>query len=144
MALITQSLGELDDKIEASGLTFRTAFTEDRIMVLADGKLLWRVLENLFSNVFKYAAPQSRVYVTVATSGGNAVIVVKNVSAYELNLPEEELMERFKRGDEARASEGSGLGLSIARSLTELMGGSFKIEIDGDLFKATVTIPLVS
>ena len=135
-ALISQGMGELADRIADSGLEFRTNLPADGLTVLADGRLLWRVIENLFSNTFKYAIPKSRVYVSAVKSGGNIRVEVKNVSAFELNMPAEELMERFTRGDRSRHSEGSGLGLAIAKSLTELMGGSFRVEIDGDLFKA--------
>ncbi len=142
VSLITQGLGELSDKIEVSGLNFKTNMPSSKLLVYADGKLLWRVIENLLSNVFKYALPNSRVYIDVFATADNVKIVIKNISAYELNINEEELMERFKRGDASRHSEGSGLGLSIAKSLTELQGGSFHIEIDGDLFKATIELPL--
>ncbi len=143
-SLISQGLGELSDKIEASGLTFRTSFPPENIYVNADGRLLWRVIENLLSNVFKYALPNSRVYVDVEQTNERVKIIVKNISAYELNVNEDELMERFKRGDASRHSEGSGLGLSIAKSLTELQGGHFSIKIDGDLFKAVIELPLIS
>ena len=95
----------------------------------------------MISNVFKYAMPNSRVYIETTDIHDSIVVSIKNISAYELNIPADELMERFKRGDSSRNSEGSGLGLSIARSLTEIQGGSFSISIDGDLFKATVVIP---
>ena len=141
VSLINQGLGELSDKIQASGLSFRANFSSDKLLALADGKLLWRVIENLISNVFKYAMPNSRVYIETTDIHDSIVVSIKNISAYELNIPADELMERFKRGDSSRNSEGSGLGLSIARSLTEIQGGSFSISIDGDLFKATVVIP---
>ncbi len=140
VSLINQGLGELSDKIEASGLTFRATLPSEKLFVNADGKLLWRVIENLLSNVFKYALPNSRVYIEAFDNAGTVKIIIKNISAYELNVNEEELMERFKRGDSSRHSEGSGLGLSIAKSLTELQGGSFNIEIDGDLFKAKIEL----
>lgn len=142
-SLISQGLGELSDKIEASGLTFRTSFPSENVYVNADGKLLWRVIENLLSNVFKYALPNSRVYIDVEHTNEKVKIIVKNISTYELNVNEDELMERFKRGDASRHSEGSGLGLSIAKSLTELQGGHFSIKIDGDLFKAMIELPSI-
>jgi len=138
--LITQGLGEMDTKIRESGLDFRFAESDEKAVVSADGKLLWRVVENLLSNVFKYALPASRVYIEITTDDTYAMLAVKNISAEELNIPAEELLERFRRGDEARGGEGSGLGLSIAQSLTEAMGGKFGIAVDGDLFKATVTL----
>jgi signal transduction histidine kinase len=142
VSLINQGLGELSDKIEESGLNFKTNMPSSKLLVYADGKLLWRVIENLLSNVFKYALPNSRVYIDTFATAEYVKIIIKNISAYELNINEEELMERFKRGDASRHSEGSGLGLSIAKSLTELQGGSFHIEIDGDLFKATIELPV--
>lgn len=141
VSLIDQGLGELSDKIESSGLIFKTNFSSDKLFVKADGKLLWRIIENLISNVFKYALPGSRVYIDTAGINSNIIISIKNISAHELNIPAEELLERFKRGDDSRSSEGSGLGLSIVKSLTELQGGSFSVVIDGDLFKATVVMP---
>lgn len=141
VSLINQGVGELSDKIEASSLNFRINLPSEKLYVKADGKLLWRVIENLLSNVFKYALPNSRVYIDTFVTDENVGIIIKNISAYELNINADELLERFKRGDEARHSEGSGLGLSIAKSLTELQGGSFHLEVDGDLFKATITLP---
>ncbi len=139
--LISQGLGELTDAIKASGLDFKINATAEKVYARGDGKLLWRVMENLLSNVFKYAQPGSRVYIDMVRNSGSIMVTLKNISAFELNIQAEELMERFKRGDESRHSEGSGLGLSIARSLTELQGGTFTLAIDGDLFKATVTLP---
>ncbi|HEY9059548.1 MAG TPA: HAMP domain-containing sensor histidine kinase [Pseudobacteroides sp.] len=142
VSLIKQGFGELTDKVEASGLDFIASFPGEKMQVNADGKLLWRVVDNLLSNVFKYAMPSSRVYVNIFRENNFAGIVIKNISAFPLNMPADELMERFKRGDESRNSEGSGLGLAIARSLMELMGGKLTVEIDGDLFKATVRLPV--
>ncbi|MBC2721315.1 MAG: GHKL domain-containing protein, partial [Desulfosporosinus sp.] len=109
--------------------------------IKADGKLLWRAIENLLSNIFKYALEGSRVYIDIIDSGTGVMLIIKNISAYELNISSEELMERFKRGDESRSSQGSGLGLSIAKSLVEIQKGSFDVEIDGDLFKAIIHLP---
>ena len=110
------------------------------MFVRADGKLLWRAIENLLLNITKYAQPGSRVYVDISETGSDVILAIKNISAYELNISAEELMERFTRGDTARNSQGSGLGLSIAQSLLEIQNGSLKIEIDGDLFKAIIQI----
>lgn len=140
-SLLHQGLAELSERIEQSGLDFRLNLPEEKVYVQADGRMLWRVLENLIQNAIKYALPQSRVYVQVLEQGAQVAIVFKNVSAAPLNIDPEELLERFKRGDESRHSEGSGLGLAIAKSLTELQRGSFQLEIDGDLFKATVRLP---
>jgi signal transduction histidine kinase len=141
VSLLTQGLGELDDKIKSSGLDFRVQASEGQVYALADGPLLWRVVENMLSNVFKYSLPGSRVYVSVLDNGNSAGIEVKNISESPLNMPENELMERFKRGDESRSGQGSGLGLAIARSLMLAQGGRFDIKIDGDLFKAVLTVP---
>ena len=109
-------------------------------MIHADGQHLWRVLENLYNNAVKYAAPNSRVYVDMKKDAAEEKVffTIKNISANPLNISPEELTERFVRGDVSRTTEGSGLGLSIAQSLTELQQGIFKIEIDGDYFKAAV------
>ena len=141
-ALLAQGLSELSDRILASGLDMKLQLPADRLLLRADGRLLWRVMENLLSNVFKYAMKGSRVYLAAGRQGGRGVLTLKNISAYELNIAPEELTERFTRGDASRHSEGSGLGLSIARSLTELQGGELRIEIDGDLFKAIVSLPV--
>ena len=110
--------------------------------VWADGKYVWRIMDNLLSNVCKYAMPNTRVYLELRAEGDNAVLSVKNMSRDSLNISAEELMERFVRGDESRNTEGSGLGLSIAQSLAKLMGGSVQLTVDGDLFKAEVVLPL--
>ncbi|MEA5002653.1 MAG: HAMP domain-containing sensor histidine kinase [Christensenella sp.] len=136
-----QALGELSDKIDASGLMFVSEMPDEKMYVSADGRLLWRVIGNVLENALKYAADSSRVYITIKRVLHNVCIVVKNVSRDELNMTEEELMERFKRGDESRHTEGSGLGLSIARNFMQLMNGLFSIEIDGDLFKVIISFP---
>lgn len=141
VSLITQGLGELNDKIEESELDFKINHGNDKMYVTADGKLLWRAIENLLSNIFKYALKGSRVYVDIEDLGNEVKLVLKNISANELNISSNELMERFKRGDESRSSQGSGLGLSIAKSLVDIQKGRFSIEIDGDLFKAIMQIP---
>ncbi|RID82803.1 sensor histidine kinase [Peribacillus asahii] len=141
VSLITQGLGEVNDKIEASDLEFKINYPEDKVYMKADGRLLWRSIENLLSNIFKYALKGSRVYIDIEDTGNEVLLTFKNISAYELNISAEELMERFKRGDESRFSEGSGLGLSIAGSLIELQGGKFSIQVDGDLFKSMICMP---
>jgi signal transduction histidine kinase len=138
ISLITQGLGELDDKIQERQLEFKLSHPKDKVYIHADGKLLWRAIENLLSNIFKYALEGSRVYLDVLDSETEVTLIIKNISAYELNISSDELMERFIRGDESRSSQGSGLGLSIAKSLIEIQKGSFNIEIDGDLFKAII------
>ena len=138
--LISQILGELDEKIIESKLDFIVNATGEKIFANADGRLLSRVMENLLSNIFKYALKASRVYIDISATKGEVSVCFKNVSSYELNIPVDELMERFKRGDESRNSEGNGLGLSIAQSLMELQKGVLKISIDGDLFKAEIKL----
>ena len=142
VALLQQSLGEYEAKLSAANLSVKFSAPEGATPVMADGKLLWRVVDNLLSNVCKYAFAGSRVYLDVAREGAFVRFTMKNISARELNVPAEDLTERFVRGDESRHSEGSGLGLSIARNLTELMGGSFALSVDGDLFKVTVGMPV--
>ena len=141
--LADQALAECGDRLEAQGLTVVRALPETPVWVDADGRHLWRVLDNLLSNCAKYALPGTRVYVDLRESGGRAVLSVKNISRDPLDIPAERLMERFVRGDESRSVSGSGLGLSIAQSLTELQHGQFSVSIDGDLFKAIVSLPLV-
>jgi signal transduction histidine kinase len=141
VSLITQGLGEVSDKIEALDLEFRPHFPKEKVHIVADGKLMWRSIENLLSNIFKYALRGSRVYIDIEDLGNEILLTFKNISAYELNISADELMERFKRGDESRSSQGSGLGLSIAKSLIDLQKGKFMIQIDGDLFKAMIYMP---
>lgn len=140
--IINQSYGEYSSKLEAGRLNTVINIPEPAPVVMADGRLLWRVIDNLFNNVVKYALPDTRVYVDVRTEGAAAVIAMKNISRAALNVSAEELMERFVRGDASRHTEGSGLGLNIAKSLTELQHGEFSISTDGDLFKAEIRLPL--
>jgi len=142
VALMNQVLGELDETIKKSGLDLRVSLPE-KMFILADGKLMWRVMENLLSNVFKYSLPGSRVYLHAQQTGAVACIELKNISATELNVDPHELTERFKRGDDSRTDGGTGLGLSIVQSFVTAQGGEFNVSIDGDLFKATVLIPPV-
>ena len=139
--LLSQLAGDYMEKLEGAQLEpiFRPAPSQP--VIQADGQLLSRVLGNLFSNICKYAMPGTRVYFESAADENTVSLTFKNISKYELNIPAEELMARFVRGDRSRHTEGSGLGLSIAQSLTELQGGTFRLEIDGDLFKAVVTFP---
>ncbi|MFJ5768033.1 histidine kinase dimerization/phospho-acceptor domain-containing protein [Lysinibacillus sp. NPDC093210] len=141
VALLKQGIGEMGEKIEAASLNFKLAHPTEKVYVKADGKLLWRSIENLFSNIFKYALPASRVYIDVEVIGNELLVTFKNISAYELNISVDELMERFTRGDESRSSQGSGLGLSIAESLIHIQHGKFLVQVDGDLFKAMIYLP---
>lgn len=140
--LVQQTHGEFEEKFASRHLELVNTFPEQEITIEADGRRLWRVLENLYNNAFKYAMEYSRVYVDIYQEGGNAVFSIKNVSQNPLNIRADELTERFVRGDVARTTEGSGLGLSIAKSLTQLQKGQFQIYIDGDLFKVLVSFPV--
>ena len=137
--LLGQSVGEYEERFEKAHLTPIITATAPDIPILADGRLLWRVFDNLLGNIIKYSQADTRVYLSVTERDNVVSVVFKNISRDSLNIPTDELMERFVRGDSARTSEGSGLGLSIAQSLTELQGGRFALAIDGDLFKAIVS-----
>ena len=140
--LLSQAMGEYAQKLSAANLTVLQNLPEAPVMILADGRRLWRVFDNLLSNAVKYAMPGTRLYLTVDLSD-RVTATFRNISREPLTGRPEELMERFVRGDESRHTEGSGLGLSIARSLTETMGGTFSLEVDGDLFKAVVSFPIL-
>ena len=143
--LVEQALGEYQEKLETRRLEPVFTAQEPSAPILADGRLLWRVLDNLLGNVVKYAMEGTRVYVDVGVrpEEKRVRISVKNISAHRLNISSQELMERFVRGDAARNTEGSGLGLNIAKSLAELQGARFAVTIDGDLFKAVLDFPLL-
>ena len=138
--IIEQASAEYEERLKEKNLTLITTIPEEKIEVDADGRLLWRVLRNVFSNVAKYSMDGSRVYIDVVEDGENVITTIKNTSKNQLNITEEELMQRFVRGDSSRHTEGSGLGLNIAKSLMDLMQGSFEIQIDGDLFKSVITV----
>lgn len=141
--MIQQTSGEFEEKFEKRGLTEILTLPEEDIVIRVDGRRTWRVLENIYNNAAKYAMEGSRVYAELRAEGGSAVFTLKNVSEQPLNISADELTERFIRGDVSRSTEGSGLGLSIAQNLTQLQGGKFEIYLDGDLFKVTVTFPMV-
>lgn len=141
--LTYQTNGEFEDKYEMRHLELVSNLPAETMLIVADGRRLWRVLENLYNNAFKYAMENSRVYVDVSRKNDYVYFTIKNVSANPLNIDAHELTERFVRGDVARTTEGSGLGLAIAKDLTYLMGGVFEIYIDGDLFKAQVGFPVL-
>ena len=140
--LLTQAVGEYAPRLEQSGLEPVLRLPGEPVWSLLDGRLTWRVVDNLLSNACKYSQPGTRVYVEARLREGRAWMQVKNISRQQLNIPAEELMERFVRGDASRTTEGSGLGLNIARSLAELQGGEFGLTIDGDLFKAWAAFPV--
>ena len=139
--LLRQVVGEYTEKLADAQLEPIITLPSENATIYADGRLLWRVFDNLMANIVKYAMPQTRVYLDLRSDAKMTAAAVKNVSRDRLNIPADELMERFVRGDTSRATEGSGLGLSIAQSLTELMGGTFSLMIDGDLFKVEVRFP---
>ena len=137
--MVQQVIGEFEEKFQEKNLTMMVHFTDEPSIIYADGQKMWRVLENVFGNVVKYAMEGTRVYAEISNSNKKVVFSLKNISAQPLNFSADELTERFIRGDVARNTEGSGLGLSIAKSLTELQGGEFKLYLDGDLFKVMIT-----
>ena len=139
--LLTQALGEYSERLEKAGLTPVLTLPERELFAWADGALTWRVLDNLLSNACKYALSGTRFYIEAAEAGGRVRMSFKNVSREALNVSADELLERFARGDAARGGEGSGLGLDIARSLTEAQGGTFRLSVDGDLFRVDVELP---
>lgn len=136
--LIRQAIGEVEERLLQSNLDIKLNIPKEKIHINADGKRLYRVLENLLSNIAKYSLSNTRVYIDVTTEDQKVKLVMKNISSYELNFDAEEIVERFKRGDESRNTEGSGLGLAIAKDLVNIQGGNFDIDIDGDLFKVTI------
>ncbi|MCD7732728.1 MAG: HAMP domain-containing histidine kinase [Oscillospiraceae bacterium] len=138
--LLTQATAEYEDRLEANSLKLVVTTPEKPMMALVDGRLMWRVFDNLMGNILKYAQPNTRVYVSAEELDGKIQIIFKNISKYELNISSDELMERFVRGDSSRSTEGSGLGLSIAKSLCALNNVDFNIVIDGDLYKAELTM----
>ena len=140
---LIQADGEYEEKLKKADLTLVVQQSESEIRILADGRRMWRVFDNLMNNICKYAQPGTRVYLILEKKEKKAVITFKNTSREALNISEEELMERFVRGDSSRNTEGNGLGLSIARSLTELQNGTMNIQIDGDLFKAVLEFPVI-
>lgn len=142
--LLRQAEGEYNERLREQKLIPVLRIDAETCSILADGRLLWRVFDNLLGNIVKYAMPGTRVYLELSHRSDRCVITIRNISKDELGIEAEELMERFVRGDAARATEGSGLGLSIARSLTECMKGGFDLVLDGDLFKVILDFPLVS
>ena len=138
---INQALGEFADKLAAADLTPVFRQPEEPILMMADGRLAWRAMSNLLSNAVKYALPGTRLYIDLSRAGSSVMISMKNISREQLNVSADDLMERFVRGDTSRNTEGSGLGLNIAKSLMELQKGQLQLLVDGDLFKATLIFP---
>ena len=141
LEMTKQAVGEFQEKFERRDLQIMTVLPSDPVLIRAAGQRLWRVLENILNNAAKYAMEGTRVYVELQKKDSQAVFSIKNISAQPLNFSADELTERFIRGDVARNTEGSGLGLSIAKSLTELQEGVFRLYVDGDLFRVTITFP---
>lgn len=139
VVLTGQVLGDLADKIEASGKIIKTDIQAESAPITADGKRMYRVFQNLIDNALKYSLDGTRIYLTLKKENGRCIISVKNIASYEMTFTPEEILERFARGDESRSTEGNGLGLSIAKSFTEACGGEFNIDIDGDLFTASIS-----
>ncbi|MGM9935183.1 MAG: ATP-binding protein, partial [Clostridium sp.] len=129
---------ELSDKFDNAKVKVKNNFPDKKVILKLDSQKTFRVFENLLNNAAKYSMEGSRVYVDMIESDENVVIEIKNMSAVEIDYKAEEIIERFQRGDKSRNTEGSGLGLAIAKSFVEAQGGSFRIELDGDLFKAVV------
>lgn len=140
VALLKQSIAEFEEKIKISKLDFRINIPNEKVYVMVDGKRTWRIFENQISNILKYSLDNTRVYINLEESEDRIIIIFKNISAYEINFNEDEITERFKRGDQSRHTEGSGLGLAISKGLTELQDGIFKIKVDGDLFKVEIQL----
>lgn len=140
--LVKQTIGELSEKLEAANLKAVAEIDETPALIYADSRRMWRVMENLFNNICKYAMEGTRVYSELTVKEEEVHLQIKNVSRAQMNIHADELTERFIRGDSSRSTEGSGLGLYIAKSLTNVMGGRFEIQLDGDLFKVNITFPL--
>lgn len=143
VTFVSQTAGEFKERLDSANLNLITTAPEEPVRIMADGRRMMRIYDNLMNNICKYAQPGTRVYLTLEVINGQAVTTFKNTSSAELNISAEELVERFVRGDQSRNTEGNGLGLSIAKSMTELQGGKFDISIDGDLFKVTLSFPVI-
>ncbi|MGN0344617.1 MAG: sensor histidine kinase [Lachnospiraceae bacterium] len=141
---LVQTIGEYEEKLSQGQIELQIRKPDEPVRINADSRHLWRVFDNLMNNICKYAQPGTRAYVNLEREGDQARITFRNISREPLNISSEELMERFVRGDSSRSMEGNGLGLSIARSLTELMGGSLELTVDGDLFKVVLTFPVLN
>ena len=143
--LIQQTSGEFEEKFQTRNLTQIMNFPEEDAIVRVDGRRMWRVLANIYNNAAKYAMEGTRIYADLQTLDGKVIFSLKNISEQPLNISSaEELTERFIRGDLSRSTEGSGLGLSIAKTLTTMMGGTFDLYLDGDLFKVVIIFSKVS
>jgi signal transduction histidine kinase len=133
--LLNQTVGEFQEKLMNAGIELNIKVPQEEIHINADSRYLWRVFDNLMNNICKYSQPNTRAYINLEKTNENTVISFLNISKEPLNISSDELMQRFVRGDSSRNTEGSGLGLSIAQSLTKLMGGTMELSVEGDLFK---------
>lgn len=140
--MLVQTIGEFEEKLMSEQIELLIKKPDTDVFIEADNRHLWRVFDNLMNNICKYTQPSTRAYINLDQSSQQVMITFRNISRYQLNISSEELMERFVRGDSSRNTEGSGLGISIAKSLTELMNGTFELTVDGDLFKVILTFPL--
>ncbi|WP_029453530.1 HAMP domain-containing sensor histidine kinase [Clostridium algidicarnis] len=142
-SLLKQALAEFEEKIKESSLDFKINLPKEKLYIMVDGKKTWRILENQISNALKYSLENTRVYINIEDIDNKVVITIKNISAFEIDFNEDEILERFKRGDQSRNTEGSGLGLAISNNLTKLQGGDFRVSVDGDLFKVIIEFPKI-
>ena len=143
MALL-QVTGEYEEKLQQAGVELLLHIPEEGIMIQADGRYLFRIFDNLMTNIKKYSLNHTRAYIDLKTEGQDVLIIFKNISKDVLNVSGEEFTERFYRGDTSRNTEGNGLGLAIVKSLVELMNGSIRVIVDGDLFKVEIRFPKIS
>lgn len=141
--LIEQTLGDMEDDIERTGLQIKAMLPENSVNIVADGKRLYRVFQNIIDNALKYSLKGTRIFIELVEDDGEALVNIKNIAGYEMDFTSKEIIQRFSRGDQSRTTEGSGLGLSIAESFTNVCGGNFKIDIDGDMFKVTISFKAV-
>ena len=139
--LLTQAIGEFEEKLNGKELELIINKSQEDVFIMADNRHIWRIFDNLMNNICKYGQPGTRVYINIEQKNKKVLIIFRNTSKYQLNISSDELLERFVRGDSSRHTEGSGLGLSIAQNLAELMGGSLKLHVDGDLFKVVLEFP---
>lgn len=140
--LVEQTLAELRDQIDQSGLLLKSNYPIQPLFIYSDGKKMYRVLQNIIDNCLKYSLQGTRVFVEVAQQQQRACVTIKNTANYEMDFTAEDIMARFSRGDQSRTGDGSGLGLSIAESFTHSCGGEFELTIDGDLFKVEICFPI--
>ena len=141
--IIQQVSGEFEERFQMRNLKEVLALPEEEVIIRADGRRMWRIFENIYNNAAKYAMEGTRIYAELVAESGNAKFSLKNISEQALNISADELTERFIRGDISRSTEGSGLGLSIAKTLVQMQGGLFELYLDGDLFKVTIEFPKV-